>query len=404
MASIIKKFTSIFPFLIFAAACQPNEREFKGNNVYAVISDGSAWEAGTVIGVSALYNGNHPFTLDAASAGMTEGKFTWSKNLSSDPVAAYCPYDSSVLASSTKSVNLTLPHTQTQKGDGPDMRQDVMVSGTPTGSQKNGFTFTFVKKLARVALEIIPDAELEGDSLKSVSVKAGGKVLAGKYTMDLVTVTKPLTFSETSDKILLEFEDSPRLVGGQEVKGWIFAAAGVSAGDSISVAIETGSRFLTAHTTAADNWEEGSSQVVAIDIASLRAAGKITDGDNSGIGAGKDMGSVFTDIKTFGAFDLSKKPILSIVIYTEGEDQYGYYSNNAYSYFTILNIEKGFALKISVGKKDAAGSVTSLKTNQVGLERIPDNVTLNANCVKTDGHTAWYEDTANNIGYVIYKE
>ena len=409
----MKRYIAFAAALLTIAACQPNERAYNGNKVFGLISDFTrtelgedglsvTWCEGDTIGVAVALSGNYPFVLSPETAGKTEGAFIGIKTLTGEPVSAYYPYNPSAPSSSIKSVEMTLPEVQTQKGDAPDMRNDVKMASAPSGTEKSGYVFDFKQKLALLKFEFIPDASFAGDSLVSISLQIKGRDLAGTYKMSLTDATAALSFTSPVSKVTLEFADKPAFAEGETIIGWMFVAAGAEQDDAIKISVETARTKYAIEGTAAKNWEEGFRYVMTLDVASLKSKAKIYE-DVASEG-GVPMGTVFTDITTPGAYDISSSPIMSIVMYTEGEDQYSNYSSGSYIYYTILNVEKGYALKSNVSKSAAVGSTYSYKTAQMGLDKIPNATTSGVKCVKIDGSLYWFEDSTNNIGYILSKE
>lgn len=379
--------------LFLAFGCRVNEKGFDGSTVYGDVSaEYATWEANDSIGVAGLYNGNNLFVATSQSSGAKSG--TFKGNVSSEPVSAYFPFNPKASASAMESVQMTLSNEQKQSGTKPCLKYDVRVSGKPAGSTSEGFTFKFVHKLALLRFELIPDSEMENAVLYNIDLKAEGCILAGDCTLNLKNPEEDLSFTAGKDEVSTLFEESPQLKQGETIVCWMFINPDIEKDAPLVATIATDNCNLIAELTAAADYEAGKCYTVSLDIAALKAAGKCYED--------KGEGTVFTEITKFGVYNLSRKIISGIVSYTECVDQYSYRSTSSYCYFSIVNVDKGYATEISFPKDNlTVGKNYSLKSTSVGIA-LTDGY-YNADLVKKDGNTYWFKDNNNHLGFILSK-
>jgi len=382
--------TALLPILF---GCRVNERAFDGTTVYGDLSaEYAKWESDDTIGVWCMYNGNNPFGVTAETASTKNGTFKGS--LSAEPTAAYFPYSKAVQSSASENISLTLPDKQVS-GAAPNMSMDVRVCGKPDGSTKDGFTFKFTHKLALIRFELVPDSELDGHLLSDIALYSSGRKLAGNFKMSILDASKALTFSDNIDEVEISFEQTPQLKQGEKVYGWMFINPDIVKDDPLSITITTDQITLVAELIAESPYQTGVINGITLDIAALKNAGKIYEK--------KGEGTVFEKLTKFGYFDLSKRIIKGIITYEEGVDQYGLYSNNTYYYYSITNINRGYATKVSFSKKDLdqIGKEFDLQTTSAGISVVDGHYT--ATLVKASGDTLWFKDDTNHLGFILSK-
>lgn len=378
---------ALIPMLV---GCRVNERAFDGTTVYGdVAAEYATWQSGDSIGVSGLYNGNNLFVVTNETSGTKNG--TFKGQISSAPVTAYYPYSITVSTTEQESVSLTLPSAQVS-GTKPDLSLDVRVCSKPDGSNDEGYTFKFTHKLALMEISIIPDGELQDVVLTNLGLEVPGCILAGDYKMSLTNATKELTFSKKYDSVEAALSQTPKLKQGEAVTAWMFVNADIAKEDSMIVTLYSEDSTIEARITAPATVEAGVCNKISLDIATLRAAGKIHDVSGEG--------TVFTDITKCGIYNLSKKVISAILDYKEGVDQYTIAYNNTYYYYSVVNVNNGYATKISFPKKDLiVGNTFNLKSISVGIS-LPDDY-YDAKLVKVSNTTYWFKDETDNLGFIL---
>jgi len=389
----LKKIALVLTALILLlGSCRKNESKFDGTSLSGTLPSGYVWAQNDSIGVSGTESGNNCFVLNPDGAGSSTGLFKGS--MSGTPVGAYYPYNPAAGGTSIKSVSLTLPETQSPVNDGPDRSLDVKMAGKPDGSVREGFTFNFVRKLSQVNISIVPDSELDGKSTSSIIISAKERKLSGTFTMDLEDSEKELNFTKGRNSVTCKLNKSVTFSAGTAVKGWVLVNPSVCKGDSLFISIPTEDYYVIAKITSEWDFKQGNDVDLTLDIAKLRTAGKIF--------IEKGEGSVFTSIKTCGAYDLSGGLVTSRFKYIEGENQYSTCATVSGTVFlySILSIEKGQALKVKF-KDGAVDSNIDLEITAIGVDVLKGKST--ARLVKKEADMRWFMDETNNIGYIVTK-
>ena len=368
-------------------------------NLYALINqddtrttlDGLTvrWAEGDSLGLFSSSSRNVAAVLDNSTAGKTEGLFT--SMFSGTPQYAYYPYDKNASGTRT-SVDLTLPDTQVQAGDAPNMRYDVKAGRYLSGSVLEKFTFEFKEKMAILEFVLTGGAVLEGDVLQSISFADAGKALAGNYTLTMSDFTAALAFADgASSSVTLTIEPAPTLAATGSVTGWMFVNPAVKGGDNIVMTVKTDKHVVTVNAQAAKDYLEGYKYNMPLDISALVASGKATVTEVVPV-------SDITGLTDYGVYDMISKDY--VCKYEAGVCQYATYDSGSQHAYRLQSFSNGYAVEVKAPKSLSVGSEVDVTVTVYGPIAINAG-TFKAEVVKVTTDTAWLSDAVNMAGYIV---
>lgn len=354
------------------------------------------WQTGDCIGVASATDINYCFSITPESSGQASGIFTGT--ITGHIQSAYYPYSTSTGSEAGVAV-LTMPAIRTSESGVVDMHNGFMVSTNAEGSAKKGFSMTMAQKSALVNFTVKPNTFLAGTNLQSLKLKVKERELSGKFKLDLTDIATPLTFSASSDSVVINLSDTPAMVAGSTVSVPFFVNPAIAAGDSLHVTLMTGKGEVIIGVKADKGLTAGARLDYTLDIDALVKSGDAVIPAAAPISAG-----AFAEFTTPGVYDLSNiEAITPILSYKEGDDQYALYTSGSYSYFRILNFQAGYMLFVSTPKTVVPGSTTvSLKTDNAGLSQVPVSTTQ-VRCLAATTQMGWFVDEANRLGYIVLR-
>ncbi|MCQ2138161.1 MAG: fimbrillin family protein [Bacteroidales bacterium] len=358
----------------------------------SLASDGGTvlWSEGDNIGVFTDLVKNVNLTLESSCAGSTEGVFKGSAT--GTPKYAYFPYDADA-AVTASTVSLFLPDTQIQRGGAPDMSLDVKVGSLASDDRNAGFVFDFTQKMVLLHFTLTPDASLEGDRLRSISLAVAGRSLAGAYTLSLADPSAALAFAQgASSKLSLKFDGEPQLGAGTTVEGWMFVNADVASGDKLDVRVNTDRHCVKIDLTSSKTFQMGYRYGMPLEIAALVADGRAVVGEPSGDISG---------LTELGVYDCGTASYLCK--YEEGVNQYAVATLSDSYEFRVQNYAQGYSVAMQWPSTAAAGSNVQLTVVSYGKDEIAAG-TFTVKVVKVEGQKLWLLDEANSMGYIVTKE
>ena len=358
----------------------------------SLASDGRTvlWSEGDNIGVFTTMVKNVNLALESSCAGSTEGVFKGSAM--GTPKYAYFPYDAEA-AVTASTVALTLPDTQIQRGGAPDMSLDVKVGSLASGDKTAGFVFDFTQKIVLLHFTLTPDASLEGDRLKTISLAVAGRSLAGDYTLNLADPSAALAFATgASSNVTLKFDGEPQLSAGTAVEGWMFVNADVASGDKLDVRVNTDRHCVKIDITSAKTFQMGYRYGMPLNIAALVADGRAVVGEASGDISG---------LTELGVYDCGTSSYLCK--YEEGVNQYAAATLSGKYEFRVQNWAQGYSVAMQWPSTASAGSSVQLTVVSYGKDEIAAG-TFTVKVVKAEGQKLWLLDEANSMGYIVTKE
>jgi hypothetical protein len=312
-------------------------------------------------------------------------------------LAAYYPYSTSAGADFS-AAKLTMPEIRTAESGVPDARYGFLVSTMAEGSPRKGYTMTMVHKSALLNFTVKPNTFLAGSALQKLKIKVPQRELAGKFKLDLTDMNAPLTFTASSDSIVITLSDAPTLVAGTTVSVPFYLNPAIAAGDSLHLLLNTSKGEVYINLKADKALVAGARLDIALDIDALVKAGKAEIPADLPIEV-----SAFTALSTPGIYDLSNmESITPVVAYTKIHDQYGVYTSSSEYAFRIMSFQAGYMVNITAPRTSAAGTLVTLKVSSVGLPEVP-TANLQVRCVAVGTDRAWFIDEANLKGYVIAK-
>ena len=351
------------------------------------------WQSGDCIGVYAKDALNYCFAITEESAGQASGTFTGS--IAGNIVAAYYPYTTSA-GGDANAATVSMPAIRTSASGEVDMHYNFMVSTNAEGSAKKGFTMTMVQKAALLNCTVKPNNFLAGAHLHSLKIKVNQRELSGKFKMDLTDLDAPLTASAATDSTVINLTDTPEMPAGTTVSIPFFLNPAIAAEDSLHITLSTDKGEVFIGIKAGKELKAGARMDCPLDIDALVKAGDAHIPADTPIASG-----AFAALTTPGVYDVSDlESVVPILTYKEGEDQYALYSSGTYAYYRILNLRAGYMLFISVPKTVVAGTLVSLKAENVGLSHVP-STTSQVRCIAVTTEMGWFLDEANRIGYVL---
>ena len=362
------------------------------------------WMLGDNIGVFSSATNNVEFTLKDKG----EGTVAFQGTISGAPQYAYYPY-SSTAGTNPAAVALTLPTDQTQAAPAglpatrqPNMAYDVKVgiqTGEPTSA---GYPFVFTQKLSLIHFVVTPNATLEGETLKSISLQVAGKRLAGDYTLDVTAAGNAPVFGVgASDLVTLTFADTPALTAGTPVNGWMFINPDIAADETLTIRIVTDNyRVTTLSATASAAFVRGALYEVAMDIDALLGASKVS----------------LTLIRTWdelasapGLYTLTPSSVTPVHGYARFEDQYGYKTSGGNYSFTVQGLRSGKLTRLTAASTDLDADAAFAATLYTihGTEGAVSTagswqVVRRASGAVMD--TLWVEKSDHTQGFIILKE
>ena len=347
------------------------------------------WTAGDSIGVWTDAGQHCSLALDESSAGSADGLFRGSA--SGAPLYAYYPY-SGAAAVDSFSLSSELPIRQTQRGEGPDMSLDLKVGSFGGWDAANGYSFDFIQKYTLLDFRMTPDAFLAGDRLGYLVLQVPGREMAGRFSLDIGNPYAPLAFpGGASDRVCLDFTDSPVLAAGTPVHGWMYINSAVAAGDSLQMVLVTDRHTVRVGVRAAKDYRMGYRYVMPLDIAALTASGKARVSEG------------FTDVTLLedtGIYDCIAGEYT--VCYKAGENQYATTSLDGKAQFRVQNLLKGYSYVISVPASLSLGEEVEVSVTSYGSGRTgTDN--YKATVKRMEGPLVWLEDVTGAAGFIIIK-
>ena len=362
------------------------------------------WMLGDNIGVFSSATNNAEFTLKDKG----EGTVAFQGTISGAPQYAYYPY-SSTAGTNPAAVALTLPADQTQAAPAglpatrqPNMAYDVKVgiqTGEPTSA---GYPFVFTQKLSLIHFVVTPNATLEGETLKSISLQVAGKRLAGDYTLDVTAAGNAPVFGVgASDLVTLTFADTPALTAGTPVDGWMFINPDIAADETLTIRIVTDNyRVTTLSATASAAFVRGALYEVAMDIDALLGASRVS----------------LTLIRTWdelasapGLYTLTPSSVTPVHGYARFEDQYGCKTSGGNYSFTVQGLRSGKLTRLTAASTDLDADAAFAATLYTihGTEGAVSTagswqVVRRASGAVMD--TLWVEKSDHTQGFIILKE
>lgn len=362
------------------------------------------WTLGDSIGVFSSATNNAEFTLKDKG----EGTVAFQGTISGAPQYAYYPY-SSTAGTNPAAVALTLPTDQTQAAPAglpatrqPNMAYDVKVgiqTGEPTSA---GYPFVFTQKLSLIHFVVTPNATLEGETLKSISLQVAGKRLAGDYTLDVTAAGNAPVFGVgASDLVTLTLADTPALTAGTPVDGWMFINPDIEADETLTIQILTDNyRVTTLSATALTDFARGALYEVAMDIDALLGASKVS----------------ITLIRSWdelvsapGLYTLTPSSVTPVHSYVRFEDQYGYKTIADDYSFTVQGLRTGKLTRLTAASSDldadAAFDATLYTIHGTeGAVSTDGSWKVVRRASGVDMETLWLEKSDHTQGFIILKE
>ena len=362
------------------------------------------WTLGDSIGVFSASTANAKFSLNEKGGGTV----AFQGAVSGAPQYAYYPYCPTA-GSDPAAVALTLPATQTQAAatGTPATRQPNMAYDVKAGIQEgavtaNGYPFSFTQKLTLVHFIITPDATLDGGTLQSVSLQVADKKLAGDYTLDVTSAgNAPVFGGEASDLVTLAFADTPALAAGTPVDGWMFINPDIAADESLVIVITTDRYSVTTlSATAPAAFVRGALYEVAMDIAALRAAGKVS----------VQLLQQWDELVSApGLYALSPEAVTPVHEYIRFEDQYGYKTSGGDYSFTVQGLRNGKLTRLTAASADLAADAlfdATLYTihGTAGAVSDPGGWQVVRRSAGAVMDTLWVEKADHTQGFILLKE
>ena len=353
-------------------------------NVYWALSDS--------IGVYSPATGNSRFILNETGISTVAFQGT----ISGTPQYAYYPY-SATAGSNPSAVTLTLPAEQTQIGTTPDMTYDVKVGIKDGGDLATGYTFSFTQKLTLLHFIITPDATLDGEALQNVSLRVPGRKLAGDYTLDITAAGNAPVFGGSAlDVVTLSFAGTPTLSEGTPVEGWMFINPDIPADSPLTIQVVTDEhRVTTTSATAAEAFVCGAIYEIALDVAALSAASKVSI----------ELDEWYDLAGDIGLYSITPADYSALHRFEEYADQYSYATTSTGNYvFTLQGLRNGKLSRLTVASADLASEDPFTATLYTIYGTDGEVATPGTwRVVKRIGTKYWLEKEDGSQGFVLLK-
>ncbi len=102
-----------------------------------------------------------------------------------------------------------------------------------------------------------------------------------------------------------------------------------------------------------------------------------------------------------GAYDMSGTSVQPIVAYSEGRNQYSYYSLSGMDYCGVTDMDAGKAFRVGVTSALEEGDNCTIRTVCAGTSKIPSSGEGNGTCIKVSSDRCWIVDADHKIGYIV---
>lgn len=216
--------------------------------VGGIAGDGSLvmqWTPGDKIGVFGNDTRNALFT-SANTEPVDNAPFSGYLQGGDVPVAAYYPYDESVVDRTAISANI--PAAQLYAGVNSVAQYDIKAAVAEEGT--SGYDLSFKQMATLLRLDIsLTDTEglLADETLKSIEMTVQGAVLAGTFTYSLDNLDAGLQGVETSSTLRLDMQEPPKMT--EQLTAYAVVAPGEHKGKTVDFVLITDRHKVTFSTT-----------------------------------------------------------------------------------------------------------------------------------------------------------
>ncbi|MFA5228974.1 MAG: FISUMP domain-containing protein [Candidatus Paceibacterota bacterium] len=232
------------------------------------------WEEGDAIGVYGTGSSNVPMTL-ISGAGTNFGVFRGGQT--GVPVGAYYPYTETA-GNDHAAVRGFLEPDQVQDETGNNIAPyDWKVSSHVTGNDQDGYGIHFREIMTMLDINIdVSGTALVGETLGSVTLYVPDRKLAGDFTIDLGNPSVlPVMDEQASDRVKVRWEDPPLLETGEIINARMFMNAGIQAGDTLQIILETEGHITTTTVESAKSIQAGHRNYITLSLSAMLDQTKI---------------------------------------------------------------------------------------------------------------------------------
>jgi|LSQX01.3.fsa_nt_gb hypothetical protein len=345
----------------------------------------TTWESGDAIGVFGNNASNVRYTL-SSGAGTPFGLFRGAD--SGSPVYAYYPFTEKA-GDSYNAIKGTLAPETVQNGEEtPIGASDWKVSSLILGNATDGYRIHFREIMALLSFTIdATGTGLEGETLRSVSLSAEGRKLAGNFTIDLSKAdATPLFDAQASSGVVLKMEHRPVLAGGKPLVCHMFVNADVPGGTPLEIVLETNRSVSTTRVTAAKPMKAGHRYHIPLILEEISDKTTVTDI------------ALKYDYQTFGIYQKGD----TLLSYRAFNDQWSRLDYPDHYTFRIQNNEQKFVVSVEgIPQNPQTGVFYNISVSVYGTDRIAAG-TRNVCAVRLQDHLLVLYDYENEISYVVY--
>jgi hypothetical protein len=343
------------------------------------------WNTDDSIGVFGSKASNIRFNLSSGAdtpLGIFNGPFT------ETPLYAYYPYSQSAGDSYNK-IRGQLDSVQEQDGE-RDMFAacDWKVSTSITGNEQDGYRIYFREIMTLLSFTIdATGTPLEGEFLRSVTLTANNRKLAGNFSIDLSALEAVPVFDEEAEgSVTLNLVHQPVLEAGKPVTCRMMVNAGISVGDTLKITLETSRSISTTTIPAGKTMKSGYRYHVPLLLSELR--------DNTII---RDMADQYR-YNTYGIYHKED----TLVSYKAFRDQWSIMIGKTHYIFRIQNNAQKKIVSIeNIPLNPGAGEYFNIEVSVYGAGNIRQG-TKRVRVIRCEDHKLLLYDYGNETSYLVY--